>query len=234
MKIQPSPFFWNPDTTNKPNSWAIWSLGLFRRPRYPSSRHRQWMRLLFCLGLPFFIVQVVDAEDRGEHPIKDLSNASKLIHWPNGFDPKETDAFVHNEIWIKASAKVIWENLVDAAEWPTWYSNSAELQIAGTDHKTLQANGVFTWKTFGFPIASKINEFVPESRIGWFGNGTGIHAYHTWLILEEGNGCRVVTEESQIGPSAIHFNIEQPTAMYDAHHWWLTALKFRSEQASAK
>jgi hypothetical protein len=86
----------------------------------------------------------------------------------------------------------------------------------------------------GFPIASRINEFVPERRIGWFGDGTGIHAYHTWLIVEEGEGCRVVTEESQIGPAAISFNIEQPTAMYDAHHWWLTALKVRSEHAFTK
>ena len=55
-----------------------------------------------------------------------------------------------------------------------------------------------------------------RSRLGWFGNGTGIHAYHTWLILEKGDGCLVVTEETQNGPSAIAFNLDQPTAMYYA------------------
>ena len=30
--------------------------------------------------------------------------------------------------------------------------------------------------------------------------------------------------KSQIGPAAINFNLGQPTAMYDAHYWWLTAL----------
>ena len=73
-----------------------------------------------------------------------------------------------------------------------------------------------------------------RTGLGWFGNGTGIHAYHTWLILEKGDGCLVVTEETQNGPSAIAFNLDQPTAMYDAHHWWLAALKVRSERAAAK
>ena len=174
------------------------------------------------------------AEDATTRPVKNLSNANNSIHWPKGFDPKEADAFVHNEIWIKAPAKVIWENLVNAPEWPTWYSNSANIQIAGPDKSRLQADSAFTWSTFGFPIESKINEFVPGSRLGWFGGGTGIRAYHTWLIIEKGDGCEVVTEEAQVGPSALKFNVEQPTAMYDGHDWWLTALKVRSERGASK
>jgi hypothetical protein len=46
---------------------------------------------------------------------------------------------------------------------------------------------------------------------------------------------RFLTIDIRIQPKfAINFNIEQPTAMYDAHHWWLTALKARSEHASSK
>ncbi|HEV8002438.1 MAG TPA: hypothetical protein VGP63_21305, partial [Planctomycetaceae bacterium] len=87
------------------------------------------------------------------------------------------------------------------------------------------------WKTFGFPIKSTVHEFVPNERLGWFGSGTGIKAYHTWLIVHKDDGCEVITEETQVGPSAIQYNIEQPTAMYDGHHWWLAALKYRSEHA---
>jgi hypothetical protein len=187
--------------------------------------------LYFGLSLA---AQHAHAQNAAERPVKDLSKANKNIHWPKGFDPKEADAFVHNEIWINAPAKVIWESLVKAPEWPTWYSNSANIQIAGQDKDRLQAESAFTWSTFGFPIESKVNEFVVRSRLGWFGNGTGIRAYHTWLILEKGDGCEVVTEEAQIGPSAIKFNVEQPTAMYDGHNWWLTALKVRAETASSK
>ncbi len=89
-----------------------------------------------------------------------MSEANKQIHWPADMDPSKADAFVHNEIFIKAPANVIWENLVNAKDWPNWYSNSADIKIEGSDSGRLQDGSVFTWKTFGFPINSRINEFV--------------------------------------------------------------------------
>jgi len=169
------------------------------------------------------------AADSRARPVKDLSQASSEIHWPQGFEPKMADAFVHNEIFIKAPASVIWQNLVKAMEWPKWYSNSSDMQIAGGTKAELEVGVVFTWKTFGFPIKSTVLEFIPNQRLGWLGEGTGIQAYHTWLIVPKDGGCEVITEEAQIGPSAIQYNIEQPSAMSDGHHWWLTALKYRSE-----
>jgi uncharacterized protein YbjT (DUF2867 family) len=71
--------------------------------------------------------RVVELE--GPKPTKQLNEASDLIHWPEGFSPKQTDAFVHNQIFINAPAKVIWSNLVNAKDWPSWYSNSADVQI---------------------------------------------------------------------------------------------------------
>jgi len=56
-------------------------------------------RFVLVLGLSFFAIQSTYAENSGAHPVKDLSNANQLIHWPKGFDPKDADAFVHNEIW---------------------------------------------------------------------------------------------------------------------------------------
>jgi len=180
------------------------------------------------------LVQPVSAADVQERPAKDSSLANGQIHWPKGFNPKEADAFVHNEIWINAPADVVWTNLVNAADWPAWYSNASDMQIGSADRKTLQADTTFTWKTFGFPILSKVNEFSPYQRLGWFGSGMGIRAYHTWLIVERAGGCEVITEEAQVGPSAIKYNIEQPTAMHDGHNWWLTALKYRSEHSTTK
>jgi hypothetical protein len=129
------------------------------------------------------------AGETTEPPIKQLNEASDLIHWPEGFSPKQTDAFVHNQIFINAPAKVIWSNLVNAKDWPSWYSNSADVQITNADEDRLGPKSQFKWKTFGFPVSSRVNEFVPDIRLGWFGDGTGIHAYHTWLIIEKSNGC---------------------------------------------
>src|ERR1700728_966822 len=84
--------------------------------------------IAICSGLFLPAYRLFSAEGAGTRPVKDRKEANQLIHWPKNFDPKETDAFVHNEIWIKAPAEVIWDNLVRATEWPTWYSNSADIQ----------------------------------------------------------------------------------------------------------
>jgi hypothetical protein len=183
-----------------------------------------------CAGLLFSVTQWVDAESA--HPIENLKEANRLIHWPKGFTPEEGDAFVHNEIWINAPANVIWTNLINATEWPSWYSNSANVRISGAGQKSLHENSHFTWNTFGFPVDSKVHESVLNQRLGWFGNGTGLQAYHTWLILEKANGSEVVTEEVQKGAGAIRFNLVKPSAMYDGHDLWLKALKKRSEQGA--
>src|ERR1700677_1744574 len=88
--------------------------------------------------------QVSSAAHGNERPIKDLSEANSQIHWPKGFDPKEADAFVHNEIWIKAPASVIWGILVNAGAWPAWYSNASDMRIDSPDKKTLEAETAFT------------------------------------------------------------------------------------------
>ena len=202
-----------------------------KSPTSQSRRLSAVRKLAALIGLATTALQTSPAAETEGKPIKNISEADTQIHWPEDVNPSKADAFVHNEIYIKAPAKVIWENLVQASEWPSWYSNSADVKIEGSENGRLQAGSVFTWKTFGFPINSRVHEFAPESRLGWYGEGTGIRAYHTWLIIKKGDGCEVVTEESQVGPSAVKFSREQPTAMFDGHHWWLTALKARCEGA---
>jgi hypothetical protein len=43
-------------------------------------------------------------------------------------------------------------DLAKATEWPKWYSNASDLQIADGAKTELEADVEFTWKTFGFPI----------------------------------------------------------------------------------
>jgi Polyketide cyclase / dehydrase and lipid transport len=192
-------------------------------------RTRKWMLpvLLIIFGLAIGLAQ---ADDDARRPVKNLDEANEQIHWPKEMTPKKADSFVHNQIFIKAPASVIWSNLVKAKDWPKWYANSSDVQI--TDGSELGPKTEFKWTTLNFPIASRIDEWVPNERLSWYGDGPGIRAYHTWLIVPKADGCEVITEESQVGPSAIKFNLAQPRAMYDAHDWWLSALKVRSENAA--
>jgi hypothetical protein len=59
----------------------------------------------------------------------------------------------------------------------------------------------FDWTTFGLKIASTIAEYVPHTRIGWYGTGDQLRAYHTWLLIpRNGTSTYVVMEETGMGP----------------------------------
>ena len=74
-----------------------------------------------------------------------------------------------------------------------------------------------------------MHELVPDSRIGWFGEGPGMHAYHTFLLLKTDEGCHIVTEEVVKGLGAVGFREKHPNVMHDGHDLWLSSLKQRSE-----
>jgi hypothetical protein len=74
-----------------------------------------------------------------------------------------------------------------------------------------------------------VHEFVPNSRIGWLGDGTGMNAYHTFL-LEDGRRLPHRDGGSCEGPGAVEFREKQPNAMHEGHDLWLSTLKQRSEQ----
>jgi len=159
----------------------------------------------------------------------DGAQRSKDIHWPDGFHPEQADLFAHNEIVVHASCEKVFANIVDAQVWPSWYPNSHNVKLLNSPDGKLREGSRFSWDTFGVNIESRVHEFVPGSRIGWFGDGTGMNAYHTFLLLKTDEGCHIVTEEVVKGPGAVEFRQKQPDAMHDGHDLWLNALKQRSE-----
>jgi hypothetical protein len=96
----------------------------------------------------------------------DLANRSSDIHWPKGFMPADADLFSHNELFINASCQRVWRHIVEATRWPEWYPNSKDVRILGDGGTVLNQGTTFRWTTFGLPLESRINEFVPYSRIG--------------------------------------------------------------------
>jgi hypothetical protein len=159
----------------------------------------------------------------------DGAQRSKDIHWPKDFHPEQADLFAHNEIVVHASCEKVFANLADAPAWPQWYPNSHNVQLLNSPDGKLHERTRFSWDTFGVHIESRIHEFVPNTRIGWFGDGTGMNAYHTFLLLKTDEGCHIVTEEVVKGPGAVEFRKKQPNAMHEGHDLWLSTLKQRSE-----
>jgi len=160
----------------------------------------------------------------------DGAQRSNQIHWPDGFHPEQADLFAHNEIVVHASCEKIFANIVDAPVWPSWYPNSHSVTLLNSPDGKLHEGTQFSWDTFGVHIESRVHEFVPNSRLGWFGDGTGMNAYHTFLLLKTDEGCHIVTEEVVKGPGAVEFREKQPNTMHEGHDLWLSTLKQRSEE----
>ena len=104
-----------------------------------------------------------------------------MINWPEGRQPGRSAVHVKNEIEVAATPEAVWSWLVRASAWPEWYSNSHDVMIEG-GARDLSAGSAFHWKTFGLSLRSRVEEFVPNQRLSWTADGTGVHAYHSWLI----------------------------------------------------
>jgi uncharacterized protein YndB with AHSA1/START domain len=160
---------------------------------------------------------------------EDLAHRAAGIHWPAGFDPAKADLFSHNELLIDASCERVWQHIVDATKWPQWYPNSQDVRITGGT--ALALGTIFRWTTFGLPLESKVNEFVPYTRLGWYGYapGTAPSFYHTWFLTPEGDACRVVTDEVGMGKDAAHLRATDESLMHRGHDLWLATLKWMAE-----
>jgi uncharacterized protein YndB with AHSA1/START domain len=185
--------------------------------------------LILSAGLALLTASAAHAQESGRLSADYLRQATPRINWPQGLEPRNVDVFVHNEGWIDAPPDIVWANLIDAVQWPNWYSNSADIRIEGSQSKL--AKGVsFNWTTFGFPIRTTVDVFAPGREIGWDVDNPEFKVHHAWVLVPERGGTHVITEETQKGADAIKFRLEQPNAMYDGHDWWMSALKARSER----
>jgi hypothetical protein len=159
---------------------------------------------------------------------RDLQARSPAVTWPHGLHPEEADLFAHNQIDIARPCAQVWQHVAHAGAWPTWYANSADVQVRGTNGLLAQET-YFEWKTFGLPIRSSVFDYEEGRRLGWFGHGPGMYAFHTWLLEPAAGGCRVTTEEITNGPAARKWRLGDPGALHEGHELWLKSLKQKSE-----
>lgn len=99
----------------------------------------------------------------------------------------------------------------------------------------LLAEGVtFDWATFGLQISGTVAEFVPQLRLGWYENGKGPGAYHTWLLVPRDHGTYVVSEEIGLGDGAKRLAQTNPGHVHRGHDLWNISLKFLCETSGRK
>jgi hypothetical protein len=152
--------------------------------------------------------------------------ASQSIIWPPEFEPARSPVFVRNTLSISAAPEVVWAWLTRAPLWPSYYANASNVVVP---HGEALTSGMrFTWKTFGVSLVSNVREFVPNQRLAWDAKAIGVWAYHAWLIVPEGQGCTVITEETQHGFLARLGSMVFPRRMGHWHQLWLEGLQARA------
>ena len=164
---------------------------------------------------------------------EDRAHRDPAIHWPKEFDPGIAPVFSHNELLIHTDCHHVFARFIDATDWPNWLILTKDV-VNETPGPTQQGT-LLRLNIFNSPIHSRIVEFVPDQRISWIPYGadeTETHHghFHTWHFTSEPTGCRVVTEETGIGPNDIEDPAYASHFMHKAHDLWLASLKWTSEQ----
>ena len=125
-------------------------------------------------------------------------SGGSVVRWPAGMEPEGAPVYAYNELEMESVPEAVWAWLVRATLWPTWYSNARRVRIEG-EGQDLAKGLSFSWVTFGVPVKTRIEEWEPNERLAWSGEGLGFRGYHGWVIERTDTGCKVVTEETQRG-----------------------------------
>jgi uncharacterized protein YndB with AHSA1/START domain len=170
-------------------------------------------------------------------PAGDASNAlqrpplpANQINWPARYKPEDAGFFVHNEVIIHAPPTLVWNLLVQAEAWPSFYEGATNVRVLASPDKRLHPDSVFSWSTMDLDFESTVKEFEPPSRLSWESRKSTIKGYHAWLLIPDGAGTKLVTEESQHGFLTLMQKVFVPNKLRHLHDVWLMQIKKLAEK----
>lgn len=150
--------------------------------------------------------------------------------WPAGMDPAEAPVFAHNALYMEASPTTIFNWLKRADLWPTYYANSSHVEVNAPSAPDLSLDAHFRWTTFHMPLKSQVLLYDEGRSLGWEAKGPGLRAYHKWILIPEGTGTRVVTEETDTGIVAKWGAFYIKRELLRQHQRWLEGLRTMAAQ----
>jgi hypothetical protein len=161
---------------------------------------------------------------------KKYNPATNLIQWPEEFNPVKSKFYVHNEIEINAKPEIVWNILIDALKWESWYKGAKNVSLIDSTQKFLQANSIIKWETMGQKFTSPIKVFEPNKYLAWESRKKSITGYHAWVIVPTANGCRLITAESQNGFLTFMQKVFLPKKLLKLHDTWVRLIKEKAEK----
>jgi hypothetical protein len=161
---------------------------------------------------------------------KKYNPSANLVVWPEEFNPEKANWYVHNEISINARPEVVWNILIDAKKWHTFYKGvESPVEFFDTTAAVLENGLVFKMHTMGLHLEPVMKEFIANERMAWEVRRGNLTAYHAWVIVPTANGCRLITPEAQNGLLSFLQKVFLPNKLLNLHEDWLELIKARAE-----
>lgn len=133
---------------------------------------------------------------------------------------RSAPVIVRDEIRIDAAIAEVWRLHTDINGWTSWRDDVSVARLDGT----FATGAVFHWETGGLSIDSTICAVEPQQRTVWGGPAAGIEGRHVWTFFPDGDGTRVVTEESWAGPPVDADPQQAHRLLTDSIRVWLQSL----------
>jgi len=130
------------------------------------------------------------------------------------------------EILIEAAPGRVWQILTNIDDWCEWNERIKQPTLKGN----LEVGNIFTWKTNGSKIKSKIHTVIPDKMFGWQGKTLGAKAIHNWYLESAEEGTIVRVEESMEGWIINLMKKKMNLILEDDMKYWLRKLKEESEK----
>ena len=160
---------------------------------------------------------------------KQAQTPDPRIAWPENHAPARSRVFVQNIIDISATPQAVWRILTDCLAWPQWYKYCADVSVLHGGQQ-LSRESKFCFKTLGFYFEPEVVTCEANRLLVWTAKGpAGTSGSHAWYIEPMQRGCRVITEESQIGLLLFFLGTRARKRLLLSHAEWLRALKERAE-----
>lgn len=159
------------------------------------------------------------------------------VIWPKQYDPRVSAIYALNDIDVSAPAEIVWELLVDARNWSSYFPAEDQVELPAGE-SSLALGTSYRRVTVGFPMSLVVTECVLHRRLAWStlvdGDDTGSSAYHGWVISPTDRGCHVLTEETQQGPFFLEeIGRKRPGGLYSYHQDWVESLARAAEARGA-
>jgi hypothetical protein len=118
-----------------------------------------------------------------------MAGSESFSAWPPELRPEGAPVYTRNELAIAAPREAVWRHLIRAAAWPEFYANSRDVRFEKGDGPDLAAGSVFSWRTFGIRVRTRVIAFEPPGVLAWRGDVFYGRGMHTWLLVPRDAGA---------------------------------------------